>query len=61
MQFPIDVLFVRRDGRVIKVQRALGPWRLAAAWRAFAVVELPIGTIDRSETRTGDQLELELG
>jgi uncharacterized protein len=60
MQFSIDVLFVARDGRVMKVQRALGAWRLAAAWRAFAVVELPVGAIDRSETRVGDLLEVEL-
>lgn len=60
MQFPIDVLFVGRDGRVLKVQRSIGAWRLAAAWRAFAVVELAIGAIDQSETQVGDLLEVEL-
>lgn len=40
MRFPIDVVFVRRDGSVEKVLTAVRPWRLAGAWRAFAVIEL---------------------
>lgn len=41
MQFPIDVLFVSRTGHVLKVRRAIGPWRLALRLGAFAVVETP--------------------
>jgi hypothetical protein len=40
MRFPIDILFVDRQGRVLRVAREVRPWRIAAAWRAFAVVEL---------------------
>ena len=58
MRFAIDVLFVSKDGRVLKVRRNVRPGRIAAAWRAFAVVELPVGAIERSETRTGDQLQV---
>ena len=58
MRFAIDVLFVARDGRVLKVRRNVGPRRIAAAWRAFAVVELPAGAIERSGTRPGDQLQI---
>lgn len=58
MRFAIDVMFVSKDGRVLKVRRDVRPRRVAAAWRAFAVVELPVGAIDRSETRPGDQLQV---
>ena len=56
MRFPIDILFVRRDGSVIKIRSTVGPRRVAAALRAFAVIELPAGSLARSETITGDRL-----
>ena len=58
MRFTIDVIFVSRDGRVLKVRPHVKPRRIAGAWRAFAVVELPAGTIERSDTRAGDRLQL---
>lgn len=58
MRFAIDVMFVSRDGRVLKVRRHVKPRRIAAAWRAFAVVELAAGAVERSDTRPGDQLQL---
>jgi hypothetical protein len=54
MRFPIDVAFVARTGRILKVRRDLPPWRIAAAWRGYAVVELPAGTLARSETGPDD-------
>src|SRR5918993_4161814 len=39
MRFPIDILFVAKDGRVIKVREAVPPRRIAGAWGGFAVVE----------------------
>ena len=56
MRFPIDVAFVRRDGRVIKVRSAVRPWRMTGSLRAFAVIELPAGTLAQSNTRCGDHL-----
>jgi uncharacterized protein len=58
MRFTIDVMFVSKDGRVLKVRRDVKPRRMAAAWRAFAVVELPAGAIERSDTRPGDRLQV---
>ena len=58
MRFAIDLIFVSKDGRVLKVRRDLKPRRIAAAWRTFAVVELPVGAIARSDTRRGDQLQV---
>jgi uncharacterized protein len=56
MRFPIDILFVHRDGKVIKLRSAVRPWRIAASLRAFAVIELPAGSLAQSNTTTGDRL-----
>ena len=56
MQFAIDVAFVDRDGRVLRVRQAMGPWRIQIAFRAFAVVEFASGSLNRSDTRAGDRL-----
>ena len=58
MRFAIDVAFVSTDGRVLKVRTALPPWRVAAAWRGFAVIEMAAGALEKSDTRPGDVLRL---
>jgi uncharacterized protein len=59
MRFPIDILFVRKDGRVAKVRVSVKPWRLAASFSAWAVVELPAGTAQSLGVRPGDRLVVE--
>jgi uncharacterized protein len=61
MRFAIDVLFVRRDGVVLKIREELVPWRVAFAPRAFATVELPVGAVQGSGTRVGDRLQVTIG
>jgi len=56
MRFSIDVAFVSKDGRIVKVRAAVRPWRITGALRAYAVVELPAGTLERTDTRRGDRL-----
>jgi uncharacterized protein len=58
MRFTIDVVFVARDGRVVKVCRHFRPWRMAAALSAFAVIELPAGSLDESPIVPGDSLAI---
>jgi uncharacterized membrane protein (UPF0127 family) len=58
MRFAIDVVFVSRDGRVLKTYSTLVPWRMAFSLGAFAVIELPAGALSESETRRGDTLQL---
>ena len=60
MRFPIDVLFVRRDGVVVKIQEHLAPWRAAVGATAYAVIELPAGGLGRGDVRVGDALTLAL-
>ena len=63
MRFAIDAVFVgnpEADGsrEVLAVRRALPPWR-GIVWLvrgANGTLELPVGTIDRSQTAVGDFL-----
>ena len=56
MKFPIDIAFVGRDGRVRKIREAVRPWRMSAALRAYAVIELPAGVLRGTDTIVGDML-----
>ena len=58
MRFPIDIAFVTREGRVVKTYDTVRPWRVAAAFGAYAVVELPAGTLARCDTVAGDTLAI---
>jgi uncharacterized membrane protein (UPF0127 family) len=62
MQFPIDVVFVDRNGIVLKVVRRMGPWRIAAAWGAHTVIELAAGAMAGArDVRVGDRLYIGYG
>ena len=58
MQFPIDVLFVRRNGVVVKVRRNVPSRRAVVALKAYAVIELPAGTLAADDARVGDVLTM---
>jgi uncharacterized protein len=58
MRFAIDVLFVKKDGRVVKTYSGLPAWRIAFALGAFAAIELPAGAAAASDTRSGDTVVL---
>ena len=66
MRFPIDAIFVGKpEGSgarvVVSVHRALPVWRglVPLVRGAHGVLELPVGTIEASETVVGDRLALE--
>ena len=58
MKFPIDLIYLDRRHRVRGIVRELRPWRLSMCLPAHSVLELPTGTIDRTNTQKDDQLEL---
>ena len=60
MQFPVDLIYARRDGYILKLRAAVPPNRMSGAWGAFAVIELPAGTIARTGVVVGDRLEISL-
>jgi len=56
MRFPIDVLFLDGQGRVVHVARELAPWRAAMSVRAKIVIELPARAADRHGVSVGDRV-----
>lgn len=61
MQFPIDVIYVARDGRVVKVTERLGRSRVSAALGAFAAIEMAAGAAGRVGLEAGDVLAVTAG
>jgi len=60
MSFPIDVVYLGSDLRVVGLDEDMRPWRLGRFVRgAQSVIELPAGTIASSGTAIGDQIALE--
>jgi uncharacterized membrane protein (UPF0127 family) len=59
MSFPIDLIYLDRNRRVVKVRRDVAPARISGALRARSVVEVPSGAIAATQTQCGDILEFE--
>jgi len=59
MKFPIDVIFLDQNNKVLATICDLAPRRLSRLHlRARSVLELPRGVINKSATAVGDQLEI---
>lgn len=59
MRFPIDVVFLDREHKVVGVRHELRPWRAAGARGAYASLELPAGAAAAVGVEEGDVLVLE--
>jgi uncharacterized membrane protein (UPF0127 family) len=59
MKFPIDVVFLSRRGKVLKLRPNMPKNRISLSLRAHSTLELPVGAIEKSRTAVGDELELE--
>jgi len=58
MRFPIDVLFVDKEGLVLRAFSAIRPWRLTRVYfQAKSVIELPAGTLEKTQTFEGDRIQ----
>ncbi len=59
MLFPIDIIFLDGDYRVVGLRENLRPfWLTGLNWRARSVLELPPTTIRSSRTQIGDRLSV---
>jgi pSer/pThr/pTyr-binding forkhead associated (FHA) protein len=57
MSYAIDAIFLDKNARVVGLVQEIKPWRASKVFlHATACVELPAGTIARSDTRIGDTL-----
>jgi uncharacterized membrane protein (UPF0127 family) len=59
MRFPIDVVYLDRDKRVVHLEPGLKPWRVAPVkMDAASVLELPGDTLGSTGTMIGDEVEI---
>ncbi len=59
MLFPIDLIFLNKEKKVVYVEEHVRPFRISGvSLKAASVLELPPHTIYRSQTQVGDQFEI---
>jgi uncharacterized membrane protein (UPF0127 family) len=60
MRFALDVVFLDRDGVVLRLAQNVRPWRFCGPVRgARTVIELPVGGIARCQFQVGQRLRVE--
>ncbi len=59
MKFPIDVVFLSRSKKILKVRPNMVRGRISLSLMAHSVLELPAGTLEQTGTSAGHQLEFE--
>ena len=58
MRFAIDIAFISKDGKVLKLAHAVPPFRICVApLRAHYALELPAGSLEASGTKVHDMLK----
>jgi uncharacterized membrane protein (UPF0127 family) len=59
MKITIDVLFLAKDGTVLHMMPEMAPGKVSPIVKgARGTLELPAGTIAKTDTQVGDKLEL---
>lgn len=59
MKFPIDIAFLSRKRKVLKIRANMIRGRISMSLLAHSVLELPAGTLAETGTVAGDQLVFE--
>jgi uncharacterized membrane protein (UPF0127 family) len=59
MKFAIDVVFLDRKKKVLKVRPDMGRRRISLCLLAHSVLELPAGTAVKTALQRGDELEFQ--
>jgi uncharacterized membrane protein (UPF0127 family) len=58
MRFPIDVVFIDKTYKIVKIVHSLRPWKAAGARGSSAALELPAGTAAALHLEPGMSLRL---
>ncbi len=59
MKFPIDVLYLNKKRKVLKIRPEMKKSRISFCLTAHSVLELPAGMAAQTGTVVGDELEIE--
>jgi uncharacterized membrane protein (UPF0127 family) len=57
MRFPIDVVFLSRQGDVLKIAERVAPWRTRSCRHSYAVLELAAGEAGRRGLAVGERID----
>jgi uncharacterized protein len=61
MRYPIDVIYLDGECRVLRLEENVRPWRLTpVVVESATVLEVPAHTVFNTGTRVGDLLEIKL-
>lgn len=60
MRYPLDLIFIGRDGHVLACAADVRPWRARFAWGAHETLELSAGALSRTGVVPGDRLRWEV-
>lgn len=59
MQFPIDIAFLDKDNKILKISQNVLPFRfIACSLRAKIALEFPAGTLNSTHTQSGDAISI---
>lgn len=58
MRFPIDLVFIDREGVVTKVAHGVRPFRMVMGRRSRSVLELSAGAAAKADVEAGDVLAI---
>ena len=58
MKFPIDIVFLDRDMRVIRIVRNFDPWKVVSCLKSYLTIEFPPGKTAEEGLEIGDILEV---
>jgi uncharacterized protein len=60
MKYPLDIVFLDRQNKMVKIIRHLAPWRMTWIYfRAVKTLEVPAGRLP-PHVREGDELEVQI-
>jgi len=58
MKFPIDVVYIDKSSKIIKVSKNMKPWKISnIVLKSHAILELPEGTINKYRIKVSDVVE----
>ncbi len=59
MRYPIDVVFLSGDGKIVHIIKEMKPWRVSKIYaKAESVLELPSGYAQKVGLNIGDRLKI---
>lgn len=60
MKADIDVIYLNKKGEVVRIDKCMIPWKIGKIiFKAFAVLELPSGSIDKYNIKLNDIIKLQ--